>query len=445
MIKKQKAARKSPYTLVTGGYLLLMATIFPLWFHKGGLTDISKAKANFFLILSAVYLFSLLFLFLGDLLHGKIRFSSVISAVRRFSWPQRFILFYLLFTLLSALLSDYSSVAWLGGSRGEGALCIAAYCLVFLCVSSFYEPNPLLLFGFGASVTVFCIISILQILGFNPFGLFPEIGAANPFLHYGASFLGTIGNIDSVATFFCIAIPIFWVALLRLSGRLRLLLTVPLLLCLYLLWKISVAAGFLGVVLGGLLSLPVVLPVGTKVKKYMAWGIALLLAGCLVGAYFLDLPQEELHELHEILHGNFKNSYGSGRVFIWRRVLENFRYHLWFGTGPDTLSLTGVGERQLFNAAGEMTRVKLYDAAHNEYLNILYHQGIFALTAYLGALVFSAVHWLKNAAKDGACALLGAAALTYCIQAFFGISQPITAPYFWCVLATLNAKRTASS
>lgn len=445
MLKKQKAVRKSPYILVTDGYLLLMATVFPLWFHKGGLTDISKAKANFFLILSAVYLFSLLFLFLGDLLHGRIRFSSVISAVKRSSWPQRFILFYLLFTLLSALLSDYGSVVWLGGNRNEGALCIAAYCLVFLCVSSFFVPNPVLLWGFGASVTVFCFISILQIFGWNPLGLFPEIGAANPFLHYSASFLGTIGNIDSVATFFCIAIPIFWVALLRLSGRLRFLLGVPLLLCLCLLWKISVAAGILGVGLGALLSLPVVLPVGAKVKKYMAWGIALLLVGCLAGAFFLDLPQEELHELHEILHGNFKNSYGSGRIFIWRRVLENFGDHIWFGTGPDTLSLTGVGERQLFNAAGEVVRVKLYDAVHNEYLNILYHQGIFALTAYLGALVCSAVHWLKNAAKDGVCAFLGAAALAYCIQAFFGISQPITAPYFWCVLAMLNVKRTASS
>lgn len=445
MIKKQQAARKSPYTLVTDGYLLLMATVFPLWFHQGGLTDISKAKANFFLILSAVYLFSLLFLFLGDLLHGRVHFSSIISAVRRSSWPQRFILFYFIFTLLSALLSNYGSVVWLGGSRGEGALCIAAYCLVFLCVSSFFEPNPALLYGFGASVTVFCIISILQIFGFNPFGLFPEIGAVNPYRYYGSAFLGTIGNIDFVATFLCIAIPVFWVALLRLSGRLRFLLTVPLLLCLYLLAKISVAAGILGVGLGALLSLPVVLPIGTGAKKYMAWSVALLLVGCLVGAYFLDLPQRELHELHDILHGNFNDNYGTGRIYIWRRVLENFGDHVWFGTGPDTLSLTGVGERQIFNAAGEVTRVKLYDAVHNEYLNILYHQGIFALTAYLGALVCSAAHWLKNTAKDGVCALLGAAALAYCIQAFFGISQPITAPYFWCVLAMLNAKRTASS
>ena len=80
MKKCRKTTKKSPYTVMTDAYLLLMATVFPLWFHKGGLTDISKAKANFFLILSAVYLFSLLFLFLGDLLHGKIRFSSVISS-----------------------------------------------------------------------------------------------------------------------------------------------------------------------------------------------------------------------------------------------------------------------------------------------------------------------------------------------------------------------------
>ena len=79
------------------------------------------------------------------------------------------------------------------------------------------------------------------------------------------------------------------------------------------------------------------------------------------------------------------------------------------------------------------------DAAHNEYLNILINQGTLALLAYLALLVISAKRWVSDARTSPLKAACGCAVLGYCIQAFFGISSPITTPYLWTVLAFLNS------
>ena len=78
------------------------------------------------------------------------------------------------------------------------------------------------------------------------------------------------------------------------------------------------------------------------------------------------------------------------------------------------------------------------DVAHNEYLNILVNQGIFALLSYLAAVISALVHWYRN--KSAAAAAAGAAVLCYCVQAFFGISMFIAAIFFWIALAYLESE-----
>ena len=78
------------------------------------------------------------------------------------------------------------------------------------------------------------------------------------------------------------------------------------------------------------------------------------------------------------------------------------------------------------------------DVAHNEYLNILYHHGIFALLSYLLALGISFVRWIRSGWRDAAAAACGGAVVCYGIQAFFGFSMCQTAALFWLALAVLN-------
>jgi O-antigen ligase len=80
----------------------------------------------------------------------------------------------------------------------------------------------------------------------------------------------------------------------------------------------------------------------------------------------------------------------------------------------------------------------IIDAAHNEYLNILYHQGIFALLSYIISLVTSLVQWIRVGHKNIASAICGGAVVCYGVQAFFGFSMCQTAALFWLAWAVLN-------
>ena len=351
---------------------------------------------------------------------------------------QKLSLVYAALTWLSAACSAYWPDTVLGATRYEGAVTIIG---CFLLVSSFGRATPRMLAVFGAAAGAFSVLSIMQMAGWNPFGLYPAgYGYADAYTAYSGAYLGTIGNVDLVAAFLCLSIPLLAVGILRLKGKARLLLLVPLALSLYVLFKMWVLAGLVGVFIGGALAIPVVVPAGPKVKRGLAAGI--IAAGMLAVAavYLIDIGGGLFHELHELLHGNLDASFGSGRVHIWSGVLERVPSHLWLGTGPDTMIYAGIEAFTRYDESLGALIVSRIDTAHSEYLNILFHQGIFAVLAYLAMLALALRKWVLNAGRDAVTSMLGSAVFCYCIQAFFGFSVCITAPFFWLALALLESR-----
>ena len=145
-----------------------------------------------------------------------------------------------------------------------------------------------------------------------------------------------------------------------------------------------------------------------------------------------------LYEAHELMHGRWNDTYGSGRLYIWRNVIKLVPEHPLFGGGPDTLGLRMTAVFERYDETLGITILSAIDTAHNEYLNILVNQGVFALLLYLLALLFSVMRWMRNSQRNTTEAICGCAVLGYCIQAFFGISSPISVPYYWAALAYLN-------
>lgn len=427
---------EKPYRIVTSVYVALIFSFYLLFFDRNGLAAISSAKAVCYHTLTLCYFAAVLFLFVLHGLQRRLRWSDVRKTLKQTPAAAWLILLYLLFTVVSALLSDYGTV-WLGGGRREGVLTISLYCVSFLLISRFYRPARWHLYLFAAAATAFCGICILQLLNVNVFGLYPLSDVKPSCADFSDAFIGTIGNIDFTASFLCIAIPVFWCGILRSGDRQRFLLLIPLLLCLYVLVRINVGAGYFGVLIGALLSLPFVLPCGKKARIAVLIAVAALLLAAIVVIYFHRFDRLELRQLHYVLHGKIKDTYGSGRVFIWRRTLRAAPEHLWFGTGPDTMSYASFARQEVPDANGNLLYVKVFDAAHNEYLTILFHQGVFALLSYLGALGVTLVHWLRKASKNASAAVAGAAVVCYCLQACFGISQLITSPFFWCAFGIL--------
>lgn len=437
--------KSSVFQVATSYYLALIMTVFLLYTGTMGFQRISWAKFTSFLAISGGYIIGMLLLLLIVLILLKTRWMrkyklpSIKKCISESTWVQRLMVIYLLMTWISAIISPYFPTTVIGASRNEGALTITAYVLVFLLVSLCGRVEKWMLPVFAVSVSIFDIICILQLFGLNPFTLYPEgydYFGAN--VHYNGAYLGTIGNVDLVAAFLCLAIPIFWVCLMRLNHSHRWLLLIPLGLSLFVLVKMWVLSGLVGVFVGCVIALCATLPVSDKTRKVL-WIV--LISGAIAAIaliFFVDVGSGLFHEVHLLLHGHVDDTFGSGRIHIWRSVLERIPENPWFGTGPDTMQFAGVEAFQRYDEQSGVLYVGEIDVAHNDYLNILFHQGVFAFVAYVAALVLSARNWLRCAPHSVEAAALGSAVLCYCIQVFFGLSVCVVAPYFWIMLAFLE-------
>jgi len=441
---KQQRERVEKRTLywrrITFWYGVLLLTVFLFYFDASGYQHIMEAKFRMLCLLSGGYLAAMAVVALDQLQIGALRPPTPVQLWRRADWPQRLIVLYLALTWLSALCSPHWPATVLGVSRREGALTITLYCLCFLLVSVFGRADRRLLAVLGASVTVFCLLCLVQLAGFNPLWLYPSgYSYADAYIAYSGAFLGTLGNVDLAAAFLSLAVPILVYSLVRLSGKRRFLLLVPLALSLVVLALMSVLAGLLGAGLGCLAALPAAGARDPKRRGILALGLLALLAAGLVLVWAVDLGGELLHQLHRLLHGELDPAFGTGRIHIWGEVLGKVPEHLLLGAGPDTMAWGGLEPFTRYAPQTGQTLVGEIDVAHNEYLNVLYHQGIFALAAWLGALVLLAVRWVRRAPADDRTAILGAGVCGYCVQAFFGFSMCVTAPFFWLALGLLAA------
>lgn len=436
---KQNRSSFRAFTMLSDIFIALMLTVFLFWFDSTGYGSITEAKLPVFRAICGGYVILSIILIPSCLVTGIAKTADLKQCIKESTWTQRMVLLFMLLTVLASLLSPYRRETWQGVSRYEGTVTICIYCLCFVFLSSFGRVRKWMAYLLGASLSVFSVICIIQLYGGNPLGLFPEglnyFGAG---VDYTGAYLGTIGNTDLVAAFLCIAITILWVAVVRMKGKLRTVLIIPIALSLFVLAKMSVMAGILGVFGGAVLSLPVVLPISDKAKKVIAIVIALTIIICIAFLFIVDIDIGMLHEAHELLRGRIDETFGSGRIYIWKSVLERIPDNLLFGTGPDTMNYAGIEAFSRYDEIKNVEIVAEIDTAHNEYLNVLYHQGIFALLAYLAALVFAAKVWICRGGKKTESAAIGAAVLSYCIQAFFGISMFLTAPFFWISLGLLD-------
>ena len=430
---------------------------------------------------------------------------------------------YIILTLISALCSDYFPETIFGSERHEGTLTIAIYGLTFIFVSRHYRPHLLHAAVFGASLIAFDIISLLQAAGMNPFGLYPDgLSWADRNVKYSGEFIGTIGNADLVSAFLCVAIPLTAVvgghlvfgslaegsravpvSILdevgeiekninkkrvnkKLSISTGIICLTAAALSLVLLAVIKVTAGLLAMAFVCLIAAPVAAYIFLGVKKrkiIAAYLAALVLAGCAAGAFIYtetSLPGTA-GELHEIMHGNIDDSFGTSRIYIYRNILERVPSHLLLGTGPDTIGHMDIEPFQRYDAeSGVMVKARI-DTAHNEFLNVLACQGIAALCAYvafaLGVMAAALCGMVNCAAalrgrvgsaaalrrdvncaavfarpgggagySDAAAAAAASTALAlsvtaYLVQSMFSFSSCTTAPYFWITCAILIATR----
>ena len=432
-VKWNKIASK-----ISAVYLAGMLSIFLVYCGTNGYVSILRSKWILYLLLSISYLGILLLSRLELTLVGALPFPRPISFWKALNHPQKTMCLLWFCSAISTILSTHPKLSLWGSERREGLITITLYIGCCLAISLYGKLRPWMLWLFAITMSLNCILALIQLAGYNPFHLYPQgLNYFDKYELYAGEFLGTIGNVDILSAVLCIAIPLFWIALIRGLNPRRWLLCIPLGLCVIVLFRAFVSGGIVAVCSSILLTIPV-LQTTHKARK-TAWITVFLL--CIIGIVAIYLlgyrTSGFIYEASELLHGHWDDSFGSGRLYIWRTAAELIPQHPLFGCGPDTLGLQIDAAFERINKSVGAVIHSQVDNAHNEYLNMLVERGAVTLMIYLALLVQCAYHWVRNAAKQPAAALCGGAVLAYCIQAFFGLSSPASAIYFWLALGGL--------
>ena len=404
---------------LTDKYISLMLLVFPLWTGTEGYAAITRGKFLFFAVLSALYLALLL---PCALLVGE--------KPRRARLPQWFALAFMAAACLSAALSPYGRAVILGASRYDGLLTLLLYGGIFLGVSAFGEWKKYYVYLLAASASICSLVAIPQLLGGNPFGLYPgELTYFDANVRYTGEFLGTIGNTNLLAAFYCLCIPLFiWHALTHRALRDRLVLAAAAL-CLGVLIASRVASGAVALAAAAVVLMPYYVNYTSHSRKK-----ALIAAGCmaalclaaLAAVYAYGGNSGTLHELSQLLHGHVEDSYGSSRVGIWRECLRLSGERPLVGGGPDTLALrTDMTFSRFVEETGSTISTHV-DNAHCEPLGYLVNLGALGLIPYLALCAESLRRFFRGCAPA-----VGAALACYLVQSLFGLGLCIVVPLVW--------------
>lgn len=362
------------------------------------------------------------------------------------------IVLFVIFAGLSALFSPYQEHVWIGSGRYNGFITLAIYAVVFLGVSSYGRMKSSYITVFICSLAVCSVVAILQLLGRNPFHLFPgDWNYYDKGIYYSSEFLGNVGNVDLFGALLCVGIPAAIAQALFGKRKTSVMIMIPASLCLFIGLIMDVSALKLGL-LGAFIVLIVVC---IQHRQSLQQGKTLLVIALIVvsvvlssilffqkGKVTLSRRQDELSETvtdnetgdwEKIKNGDWE-SVGSSRLGIWKKLMDSVPEYPWLGSGPGTVADRAdiVFERYV-PKTGNTLKARV-DNAHNEYLEYLVCEGVIGLCLYLCLIMLTIRRFRKE--RDLQKVVLIPALVGYWIQSFFGLGLILVLPVvyiFWAL------------
>lgn len=167
-----------------------------------------------------------------------------------------------------------------------------------------------------------------------------------------------------------------------------------------------------------------------KVIQHSYFGVILLGLFMLVFIYFYSFKSGILYEMHELMHGNFNDKFGTYRIFLWKRSFKIVPDYFWFGSGPDTFIIRFMD--RFTNDIAAIGPLTLNDTAANVYLTMFINIGVIGLFTYILFIYFLLKDGI-NKFNNGSVVLL-IPIICYLCQDFFNLSVVIVTPIFWLLL-----------
>lgn len=175
--------------------------------------------------------------------------------------------------------------------------------------------------------------------------------------------------------------------------------------------------------------------VNKKYSKYLF--VLFIFISTTVGLTFADMTFaisdliKTKNEIVEISKGNFDDNFGTDRMYVWKNTMKIVPENLINGVGVDNFYYAFDGK-----PLGIYDGKIVYDKVHNEYLQTLVTQGIFALISYLFLYITISIKGIKDCFKEKKLYLILPVG-GYLVQAFFNISVIEVAPLFYISLGLL--------
>ena len=480
--RKRAAKRGHLRETVTDWYISLMLLVYCLWCPEG-FTNLEEPKFIFFAGVTILWFVMLVACTFAEGLPSGFFTPARISALA-----------FAAVCLLSAIFSPFDFSEIIIGHRYTGLLTQLLLAIILIGVSRFGHCKERHFIAFGISITILGAISIVQKLGVNIFGLYPN---GSTYYNY-PSFLGTIGNIDTLAAIIALAVPLFLGLFVKREAPYDKYYLIPLFFSSMLLTLGGAESAMLGVAAVSVVT-PALLIRSMKDLRRTLGGAALALGGVAVGKILRDCIRMRngvltlrfsigsLVTACVVLAAVFGAAFWllqfvrkepSGRMFrnafivlavvcvigaltaVWfwpgqsgtlYEASQILHGHFDDNYGSERIgtwrtTLTNVPEAPILGggpgtlhlrtirtlANGAVARL-----AHNVYLQYLVDTGILGLLSYLAVIVTSIFVRRRDQWKQ-VCIALILAALSYAAQDFFNLGVPVASPFFWIVLGLLQ-------
>lgn len=135
------------------------------------------------------------------------------------------------------------------------------------------------------------------------------------------------------------------------------------------------------------------------------------------------------NEIVDITNGNLDDNFGTGRLFVWKESIKVIPKYWLHGCGVD--NFFNAFDRKLFY------NNQIYDRAHNELLNLLVTEGVFAFLSYIGLLIVCCFNKFNKFVKNNEINICLFVVIVYLVQSMFNIRVIEVAPIFYISLGML--------
>ena len=243
---------------LTDKYIYVMLFLFPLFTGIEGYSNVTFSKYIFFVSATAFWLLALL---VSSIMRVKSFHRLTLSA------SAILVLIYLLLCCVSAAFSPYKSSVLIGAGRFDGLITIFLCVMILINVAIFAKPKHSYIYAAAIAVTLNSAISVLQIFGFNPLGLFPnDYTFYDAGIHFSSTFLGTIGNADLFSAYLCLMLPMLAVFYIFETKRPAFLLPAVFLNA-YCFFACNVSGGILALAVTAAVAAPIIITDGERLRR----------------------------------------------------------------------------------------------------------------------------------------------------------------------------------